>query len=78
MACNVHPHISRLNSDMTPLLQTQRSSLDEFVAHLTEAAYPIALRHTSGERWLDLELDLWRVIAQAVLKWEPCGTPPRS
>jgi hypothetical protein len=63
---------------MKPELQTQRSSLDEFVAHLTEAAYPTALRHTSGARWLELELDLWRVIAQAVLKWEPCGTPPRS
>jgi hypothetical protein len=74
----MHIHILGLSSEMTPFLQTDRSSLDEFVAHLTEAAYPIALRHTSGERWLDLELDLWRVIAQAAVKWEPCGTPPRS
>jgi hypothetical protein len=56
--------------DMAPELQIERPSLDEFVAQLTEAAYPIALRHTRGNRWLGLELDLWRVIAQAVLKWD--------
>jgi hypothetical protein len=63
--------------EMAPELQIERP-LDEFVAQLTEVAYPIALRHTRGNRWLDLELDLWRVIAQAVLKWELCSDPPRS
>ena len=51
-------------------LQNQRLSLDDFVADLTEAAYPIALRHKGGERWLDLELDLWRAMAQTVKKWQ--------
>lgn len=48
---------------MAQQLQNQRPSLDDFVADLTEAAYPIALRHkgasggstwnwTFGERWL--------------------------
>jgi hypothetical protein len=31
--------------DMAPELQIELPSLDEFVAQLTEAAYPIALRH---------------------------------
>ena len=55
---------------MAPELQKQRLNLDDFVADLTEAAYPIALRHHGGEKWLDLELDLWRAMAQAVKKWQ--------
>jgi hypothetical protein len=55
---------------MAQQLQKQRPSLDDFVADLTEAAYPIALRHTGSERWLDLELDLWRAMAQTVKKWQ--------
>jgi hypothetical protein len=51
-------------------LQNQRPSLDDFVADLTEAAYPIALEYGGDERWLDLELDLWRVITQTVQKWQ--------
>jgi hypothetical protein len=51
-------------------LQNQRPGLDDFVAELTEAAYPVALRHKGGEGWLDLELDLWRVMAQTVQKWQ--------
>jgi hypothetical protein len=48
------------------------------VAELTEAAYPVALRHTGGDGWLDLELDLWRVMAQAVKKWEQRAFLPPS
>jgi hypothetical protein len=48
--------------------------LDDFVAELTEAAYPIALRHKKGENWLDLELDLWRAMAQTVQKWQQRGS----
>ena len=63
---------------MAPELQNQRPSLDDFVADLTEAAYPIALRHTGGEGWLDLELDLWRAMAQTVQKWEQRASLPFS
>ena len=59
-------------------LQNQRPGLDDFVADLTEAAYPIALRHKGGERWLDLELDLWRAMAQTVKKWEQRAFLPAS
>lgn len=52
-------------------LQEQRPGLDDFVADLTEAAYPIALRHNGGEQWLDLQLNLWRVLTETVQKWEP-------
>ena len=59
-------------------LQNQRSKFDDFVAELTEAVYPIALRHNGGEKWLDLELDLWRAMAQTVQKWEQCAFLPLS
>ena len=51
-------------------LHNQGLGLDDFVAALTEAAYPIALRHKGGEEWLDLELELWRVLTQTVQRWE--------
>ena len=63
---------------MKPELQIRRSRLDDFVADLTEAAYPIALRHKGGEAWLDLELDLWRAMAQTVKKWGQCAFLPLS
>jgi len=50
-------------------LQVERPSLDDFVAELTEAAYPVALRHAGDEAWLDLELDLWKALGKAVRKW---------
>jgi hypothetical protein len=54
-------------------------ALENFAAELTEAAYPIALRHGVGEKWLDLELDLWRVLTETVKKWDqeapPAGWP---
>ena len=55
---------------MKPELQIRRSRLDDFVADLTEAAFPIALEYGGDERWLDLELDLWKAITQTVQKWE--------
>ena len=42
---------------------------EAFAAELTAAAYPVALRHGVGGKWLDLELDLWRVLTETVQKW---------
>jgi hypothetical protein len=44
-------------------LAPKRTGLMETVAaELTEAAYPVALRHGSGGSWVDLELELWQVM----------------
>jgi hypothetical protein len=43
---------------------------EDFGAELAEAAYPIALRHGLGEKWLDLELDLWKVMTATAQKWD--------
>jgi len=43
--------------------------LETFAAELTSAAYPVVLRHGRGSSWVDLELDLWKVLAETVQKW---------
>jgi hypothetical protein len=45
-------------------------TLEVFAAELTAAAYPVALRHGVGDKWLDLELELWWVLTETVKKWE--------
>jgi hypothetical protein len=42
--------------------------LDNLGAELTEAAYPVMLRHGVVDDWLDLELDLWKVLRETVKK----------
>jgi hypothetical protein len=42
-------------------------------AELTAAAYSVALRYAVGDRWLELQLELWRALAETLMKWgEPC------
>jgi hypothetical protein len=42
------------------------SRLDNLAAELTRAAHHVALQHGTSVSWLDLELDLWRALADAV------------
>jgi hypothetical protein len=44
--------------------------LDDLAAELTNAAYPVVLRHGAGEKWLDLELDLWKVLCDTLRRLE--------
>ena len=46
------------------------SAVEDFAADLTEAAYPVMLRHGAVDNWLDLELDLWRTLREKVGKWD--------
>ena len=43
--------------------------LETLAAELTLAAYRVALRTRTGGTWLDLELDLWRALADTVKTW---------
>jgi hypothetical protein len=71
---------------MVPDVQNTRSTaqrrpganLEDLVAELTEAAYPIALRHHAGTKWLDLEMELWQALAQTVRKWQQHALRPLS
>jgi len=49
-------------------LPSPNGALEVFAAELTAAAYCVALRHGAGDKWLDLELDLWRVLTESVRK----------
>jgi hypothetical protein len=48
--------------------------LETFAAELTSAAYSFVLGHGMRGSWLDLEVGLWRVLADTVKKW---GHDPR-
>jgi hypothetical protein len=61
---------SSMNDNRAVVANTDHA-WETFAAELTAAAYPIALRHGVGDQWLDLELDLWRVLTETVKKWEP-------
>ena len=43
--------------------------LEAFAAELTLAAYRVALQSRTQGTWLDLELDLWRALAEKVMTW---------
>jgi hypothetical protein len=54
--------------DKRELVADTDHTLEVFAAELTAVAYPVALRHGVGDKWLDLELDLWRVLSETVKK----------
>jgi hypothetical protein len=43
--------------------------LENFAAELTSAVYCIALRHGMRGSWLDLQMGLWKALAETVEKW---------
>jgi hypothetical protein len=53
-------------SSTRPTVGPGHSSQARFAAKLTDIAYTVALRHGVGGSWIDLQLDLWRVITEAV------------
>jgi hypothetical protein len=58
-----------MNASKTPVRRADEA-LENFAAELTEAAYSVALRRGVGNKWLDLKLELWRVLNEAVRKWD--------
>ncbi|MGC1719895.1 MAG: hypothetical protein WA746_12985 [Isosphaeraceae bacterium] len=57
-----------MNEDFkTPV--DQDDPLEALAAELTLAAHRAALRTRTGGTWLDLELDLWRALADTVKTW---------
>jgi len=54
-----------MNDDLkTPV--NRDAKLDSFAAELALAAFCVVLRTRTQGTWLDLELDLWRALADAV------------
>ena len=50
--------------------------LEDFAAELTRAVYPLVLRRGPKDSWIQVELALWRALAETVEKWawEPPAT----
>ena len=58
-----------MNRDiLTPV--NRDALLETLAAELTLAAYRVALRTRTEGTWLDLELDLWRTLADTARTWE--------
>jgi hypothetical protein len=51
--------LANIDHESEAVLTPEREAL---VARLTRAAYDVALRHTQGQPFTDLELALWRVL----------------
>jgi hypothetical protein len=45
-------------------------SVEQIAAELAEAAYGVALRHAKKGSWVDLELGLWKVLADKLETWD--------
>jgi hypothetical protein len=54
-------------------MKTNQATLEDLTAELAEAAVPVAMRHGVGERWLEMELDLWRVLTAKIKQWRDSG-----
>jgi hypothetical protein len=52
------------------MVNDREVNLDDLAAELTNAAYPVVLRHGAGDKWLDLELGLWRALADTLKRLE--------
>jgi len=58
-----------MNADLQT--SVNRDVLPEtFAAELAVTAYRVALRTRAQGTWLDLQLDLWRELADAIKTWE--------
>ena len=56
-------------NDQGAIYVDANQSLEALAEELTAAAYPVALRHGVGDKWLDLQLELWRALSDTVNKW---------
>lgn len=45
--------------------------LENLAAELTNAAYPVMLKHGMGRKWLEIELDLWTAMIESVKQMKP-------
>jgi hypothetical protein len=45
------------------------TAVEDFAAELAEVAYRLVLRNSPVGNWLDLRLELWRVLKEVVGTW---------
>ena len=52
--------------------------LENLAAELTSAAYPLVLRRGMKKSWIEVELGLWKGLAETVKSWARRRQPPPS
>jgi hypothetical protein len=52
--------------DVNTATQPWGGLIETVAAELTEAAYPVALRHGTADSWVELELELWKVLSETL------------
>jgi hypothetical protein len=53
---------------------TLQGSLASLTATLTDTAYAVVLRHGVSGSWIDLQLELWRALTEAIERAESVPT----
>jgi hypothetical protein len=56
-------------NDIRDTAQDRDARLDDFAAELTRAVYPLVLRRGPKDSWVQVQLALWRALAETVEKW---------
>ena len=64
-------------NDILDTAQDRQTRLEKFAAELTHAVHLLVLQRGRKDCWLDLELDLWSLVTEAVNKWGR-QSPPGS
>jgi hypothetical protein len=57
---------TRISDPLGGRLEEDLMFIETVAAMLTEAAYTVALRHGTVDSWIDLELDLWKVLTETL------------
>jgi hypothetical protein len=52
-------------------------SVEAIAAELTVAAYRVSLSHAARDSWIELEIELWRALTDALKKVRRLQPPPR-
>jgi hypothetical protein len=55
---------------MNSVTTIDRRAMEDLAAELTDATYHVVLRHAMGDKWLDLELDLWKTLSDTIQRLE--------
>lgn len=66
----VHERRDELTPECDGSQRAPTAPVDPFLANLamdlTDVAYRVALRHGVGDKWLELQMDLWGALTEAV------------
>ena len=56
-------------TDKHPQLCDRDAWIDDFAAELTNVAYPVLLHHGLHGSWIEVELGLWKSLAETIRAW---------